>query len=173
LAERSPDCGDRAQECSTPFGIEEVGGIWTNRANRPTRVLNAFRHRRGWRLIQRQHHRAAGLVLNAFRHRRGWRSADMLDAHGRQRCSTPFGIEEVGGPASAMPAQPPASVLNAFRHRRGWRVHDRTSRPPGPRVLNAFRHRRGWRDGRGVLCHCEGNGAQRLSASKRLAVCRD
>ena len=134
---------DLGPQCSTPFGITEVG----IRRRRSTRVvdcvLNAFRHHRGGHLTIAtaiswlmyvlnafRHHRGghtqprqAGApdrpVLNAFRHHRGghsrWRVSTSTSA---ARCSTPFGITEVGirhcGRHSGR-----RGVLNAFRHHRG------------------------------------------------------
>ena len=58
------------------------------------------------------------------------------------RCSTPFGITEVGT-QRRRPGRPSGQVLNAFRHHRGRHTdnHDETGREA--EVLNAFRHHRG------------------------------
>jgi len=63
------------QQCSTPFGITEVGGEFSR-----TRVADARD------------------VLNAFRHHRGGRLQASIDLVNKSVCSTPFGITEVGGP---------------------------------------------------------------------------
>ena len=82
--------------CSTPFGITEVGTRRTGRHGRTGRVLNAFRHHRG-----RHGHLNAGRetesrVLNAFRHHRGRHPSAWPCSTTSLRCSTPFGITEVG-----------------------------------------------------------------------------
>jgi len=134
--------------CSTPFGIEEVGG----HGNRPDRGF-------------------AG-VLNAFRHRRGWRTHPSAGHAARRECSTPFGIEEVGGDrlARVPEAIPECSTPFGIEEVGG---RDRGGPIRGSAVLNAFRHRRGWRG-----CTARGRqgpagSAQRLSASKRLAAPND
>ena len=103
------------QVCSTPFGITEVGMDGLRQGEIRIDVLNAFRHHRG-----------------------GHRHDQPVDA--AQQCSTPFGITEVGilRIEIACSAQ---LVLNAFRHHRGG--HSRDGVPIASAVLNAFRHHRG------------------------------
>jgi len=156
-------------ECSTPFGITEVGmGGRARGYSRSHAVLNAFRHHRGGHRSRRRATSAfsggcstpfgitevgictrprlkpgVDLVLNAFRHHRGGHGGRRVRIGIRIKCSTPFGITEVG--------------INCFR-----RDSDQCfvcSTPfgitevgirrlvGGPRpnqdVLNAFRHHRG------------------------------
>ena len=81
-------------QCSTPFGITEVGILAQCRPPGQYPVLNAFRHHRGGHLV------AVGELLRGL------------------GCSTPFGITEVGMPRYRH--QPRiVLVLNAFRHHRG------------------------------------------------------
>ena len=85
-------------ECSTPFGITEVG---IARAGSSTcavhRVLNAFRHHRGGHRIARavDASRPAGAQRLSASQRWACRHRSAADQaiHG---CSTPFGITEVG-----------------------------------------------------------------------------
>jgi len=57
-------------------------------------------------------------VLNAFRHHRGGHRLGFGGLIRVSRCSTPFGITEVGiGAQPAVDQQ--NTVLNAFRHHRG------------------------------------------------------
>ena len=87
-----------SDRCSTPFGITAVG---TSRAARQaaycSRVLNAFRHHCGRHTCRMSTGSHSPSVLNAFRHHcgrhclRGRRTSNPVS-----RCSTPFGITEVG-----------------------------------------------------------------------------
>ena len=108
------------------------------------RVLNAFRHHRG------RHTRKMSDVGNDPR------SAQRLSASQRSappaasncstrssRCSTPFGITEVGTGGISGHDRARGSVLNAFRHHRGRHVAIRHGRHWVQGVLNAFRHHRG------------------------------
>ena len=63
-----------------------------------SRVLNAFRHHRGGHELHRRiDHLGRAHVLNAFRHHRGRHRHRTGCAIARRiRCSTPFGITEVG-----------------------------------------------------------------------------
>jgi len=109
-----------ARECSTPFGITEVGAARSAPSRRERPVLNAFRHHRGGRLIGGDYYVGYALcstpfgitevgarlyparialsscVLNAFRHHRGGRRIPYRILYARRLCSTPFGITEVG-----------------------------------------------------------------------------
>ena len=60
-------------------------------------------------------------------------------------CSTPFGITEVGMATSPQAARGFLRVLNAFRHHRGGHSSTRRCHASGD-VLNAFRHHRGGHD---------------------------
>ncbi len=81
-------------------------------------------------------------VLNAFRHHRGGHDHELDGRRVLDRCSTPFGITEVGTCLAAARVAL-GLVLNAFRHHRGG--HDPASQGQGLHfgVLNAFRHHRG------------------------------
>ena len=61
------------------------------------------------------------LVLNAFRHHRGRHTIGIAHHDITNKCSTPFGITEVGTAAPAAPAVV-SPVLNAFRHHRGRHI---------------------------------------------------
>jgi len=108
--------------CSTPFGITEVGGLslaFEGGSEQGAQRLSASqrwagltmcRKRRSTGCAQRLsasqrwadagHDGATRLVgvLNAFRHHRGGRGAVGTYPFTLQKCSTPFGITEVGGP---------------------------------------------------------------------------
>ena len=79
-------------QCSTPFGITEVGTVDSRDRSPSAWVLNAFRHHRGGHMSVSQGRRADGDVLNAFRHHRG------------------------GHFTAGWPKDNTANVLNAFRH---------------------------------------------------------
>ena len=71
---------------------------------------------------------------------------DRIDAERGCKCSTPFGITEVGIWNAVVPILLQLSVLNAFRHHRGGH-HVRTDVAGWlTKVLNAFRHHRGGHD---------------------------
>ena len=162
---------------------------------RPSRraltVLNAFRHHRG------RHPSILGnllrnrRVLNAFRHHRGRHPSASRNNTTGGKCSTPFGITEVGTRVKQV-AVDGVDVLNAFRHHRGRHAQSQRPRTRVLDVLNAFRHHRGRHgavnvmvDGHntcstpfgitevGTCCWRVGiarsMGAQRLSASQRSA----
>ena len=85
-------------ECSTPFGITEVGilGYDTPRyldkcsAQRLSASQRwAYRGLDGRQSAQRE-------VLNAFRHHRGGHTVTAALTTQAKKCSTPFGITEVG-----------------------------------------------------------------------------
>jgi len=59
-------------------------------------VLNAFRHHRGGHLVTDDGHSAIVNVLNAFRHHRGGHVLWSPSGNPPYKCSTPFGITEVG-----------------------------------------------------------------------------
>ncbi len=180
--------------CSTPFGITEVG----------TKVLRGrgSGYRRAQRLSASQRSALAKVgvepmasaVLNAFRHHRGRHlTRTSATSQNYAKCSTPFGITEVGTDSAQVNFPRNSTVLNAFRHHRGrHRFCSPVRREPG-RVLNAFRHHRGrhsrireqsgqfatvlnaFRHHRGRHSSCIGSSrdqwhrAQRLSASQRSA----
>jgi len=205
----------RTRMCSTPFGITEVGATFAGKSNCPTAraqrlsasqrwalggngrllgqdvVLNAFRHHRGGRAGNQGTAFRPAVVLNAFRHHRGGRARTPCCGACRTRCSTPFGITEVGARRRRRQTRREGSVLNAFRHHRGGRgftlvellVVVLCSTPfgitevgalrtrPTPRrdsVLNAFRHHRGGRSW-STARRRSITRAQRLSASQRWA----
>ena len=106
--------------CSTPFGITEVGTRGEVSRNapvncaqrlsasqrsardhavrdaRPRGVLNAFRHHRGRHMCPSSNRSRQSPVLNAFRHHRGRHASSQCVSIATRRCSTPFGITEVG-----------------------------------------------------------------------------
>jgi len=82
--------------CSTPFGITEVGIAARPRRRRLVSVLNAFRHHRGGHPGRPGLQSAVRFVLNAFRHHRGGHGTILFSQPTFQKCSTPFGITEVG-----------------------------------------------------------------------------
>ena len=87
----------------------------------------------------------------------------------RGECSTPFGITEVGMPASIARFRDFADVLNAFRHHRGGHVARLDQTDQRLQVLNAFRHHRGGHAVRRSPQQPMNRSAQRLSASQRWA----
>ena len=108
----------RVIECSTPFGITEVGTYWNYFDAARESVLNAFRHHRGRHTAEKVGDFLREKVLNAFRHHRGRHATTRRGLAFSPLCSTPFGITEVGtvsflGPLAYL------IVLNAFRHHRG------------------------------------------------------
>ncbi len=161
-------------ECSTPFGITEVGTTTGRSASRRSSgVLNAFRHHRGRHDGASRARRPASQVLNAFRHHRGRHARSRrsrLAVH--DRCSTPFGITEVGTVTSAPDRQLHDLVLNAFRHHRGRHASDvrhaarqcaSCSTPFGITEVGTPSHA-----SRSSAAQIDG--AQRLSASQRSAL---
>ena len=115
--------------CSTPFGIREVGtGLCGRRTTDRYRVLNAFRHQRGGHPTIRA--KASTNAASAQRLSASERWApERLDhdlAPG-DRCSTPFGIREVGTCPKSRGTSRPMLVLNAFRHQRGGHSPHRKS----------------------------------------------
>ena len=83
--------------CSTPFGITEVGIRCTATSQcAASMVLNAFRHHRGGHRRRPAAVICSMRVLNAFRHHRGGHACLLMPSAGSHRCSTPFGITEVG-----------------------------------------------------------------------------
>ncbi len=135
---------ERSAECSTPFGITEVGISYSTTSISGSGVLNAFRHHRGGHAA-----RFSGLggflgVLNAFRHHRGGHHLMVVD-------STLWGS---------------AQRLSASQR---WASGRRRLTVWLEGVLNAFRHHRGghWKPEIGRKTPMAG--AQRLSASQRWA----
>ncbi len=108
------------------------------------------------------------MVLNAFRHQRSTHFQLVTSPHHIDKCSTPFGINEVRTRGRACNAGD-GRVLNAFRHQRS--THRRffnDCKRPVP-VLNAFRHQRSTHSEFAVIIaivRC----AQRLSASTKYAL---
>ena len=178
--------------CSTPFGITEVGTRDGRSKDLNGAVLNAFRHHRGrhafaftrhpmqvsgaQRLsasqrsarVKAQSEPAPRLVLNAFRHHRGRHFPIIEDTGFMFKCSTPFGITEVGTRRGTRDA-PRQPVLNAFRHHRGRHESCVRVHVGNLSVLNAFRHHRGRHNKRVALRTTAPPSAQRLSASQRSA----
>jgi len=66
-----------------------------------------------------------------------------LMVNGDPKCSTPFGITEVGIQARDVTPRNRSAVLNAFRHHRGGHQFPKPLVPLLYGVLNAFRHHRG------------------------------
>ena len=134
-------------QCSTPFGITEVGTVMASRSS-GLEIIGAQRLSASQRSARRRCRtvvRIAAIdVLNAFRHHRG-------------RHST------VGGSFLGH-----VVVLNAFRHHRGRHARP-ARRGPRRRVLNAFRHHRGRHSLRYEMRELVSPRAQRLSASQRSA----
>ena len=179
-------------ECSTPFGITEVG----TRNPPPMPLLATCAQRLS--ASQRSALGPAGgsfawpAVLNAFRHHRGRHTVTNAGFPTAMTCSTPFGITEVGtllpppkawdaagaqrlsasqrsAPAkSGLQFQAAACAQRLSASQRSAQADERSRVGLGG-VLNAFRHHRG-RHPIGVgLGWLSLTGAQRLSASQRSA----
>ena len=133
-------------ECSTPFGITEVG-IPFGRPRVPDHgeVLNAFRHHRGGHPPRRRRRCGRPEVLNAFRHHRGGHAFVLAEQCGRRL------------------------VLNAFRHHRGGHSpRDRDSPWAKSRAQRLSASQR-WASPVAGWLWIATAGAQRLSASQRWA----
>ncbi len=135
-------------KCSTPFGITEVGTPASSRVSWSGCGAQRLSASQRWALIRRSCRPCQGAVLNAFRHHRGGHIralAGKLPCRGR--CSTPFGITEVGTRSRGRwrRSQP---VLNAFRHHRGGHCAFGVQEEWSVSVLNAFRHHRGGHNSR-------------------------
>ena len=155
-----PRTHPRGQECSTPFGITEVG-ICVFHLKYPAilDVLNAFRHHRGGHSSRSDHRERdhsptcstpfgiteVGIVLlvvmrmDAYCAQRlsasqRWAlSAALCRASFLPACSTPFGITEVGIFYDRRELSGLDPVLNAFRHHRGGHNRDVAGSTPAPR----------------------------------------
>jgi len=134
-----------ASECSTPFGITEVGGCSSHQPEPIQQVLNAFRHHRGGRRAERISWSWAATVLNAFRHHRGGRAPSRKRAQGVSCAQRLSASQRWAGPR-ALGLSVEVDVLNAFRHHRGGRYDVWLRGVVRVHVLNAFRHHRGGRD---------------------------
>ncbi len=154
-------------ECSTPFGITEVGtGRVAHGCGCDGDVLNAFRHHRGGHSRPGASPGRRTTVLNAFRHHRGGHTFAASPVVRFGPCSTPFGITEVGTriPRPRKPRFPcaqrlsasqrwaPSGLVRGLRLKLGaqrlsasqrWALASRGRESPDSRVLNAFRHHRG------------------------------
>ena len=137
-----------SRECSTPFGITEVGTARSRQLDGTDDVvLNAFRHHRGRHAIGDGVTRArAAMVLNALRHHRG--------RHARGRRSA---------------TRPASSAQRLSASQRSAHVSVPASQRPWPRVLNALRHHRGRHQRKARPARAGRRGAQRLTASQRSA----
>ena len=135
------------RQCSTPFGITEVGIVSHADCRRAVvGVLNAFRHHRGGHSTSRPLRTSPGDGAQRLSASQRWACAETASACDRRSwCSTPFGITEVG----------------IAMHRRIVAVDDR--------VLNAFRHHRGGHARHSRVDSASRSSAQRLSASQRWA----
>ena len=95
-AQRQAGAGDERLDCSTPFGITEVG---TRRCRPPSRSRGTAQRLSASRRSARRQRRGEPLVellLNAFRHHGGRHRPIGRKDRVRGGCSTPFGITEVG-----------------------------------------------------------------------------
>ena len=129
-------------------------------------MLNAFRHHRGRHRTNPCDLRGLPRVLNAFRHHRGRHMPPPFGTGRCWKCSTPFGITEVGTPrdrptlVSARQCSTPFGITEVGTlimpmKSRTWNraqrlsASQRSARQQGAcrrreaRVLNAFRHHRG------------------------------
>ena len=135
----------KSLECSTPFGIKENRTCRLSRQASASCVLNAFRHQRESHAPLFALEVPAYRVLNAFRHQReSHHVLGQVLAHAIQ-CSTPFGIKENRTDATGAAATDAEHVLNAFRHQRESHANSN------------------------IVHQSMTDGAQRLSASKRIA----
>ena len=161
------------------------------RPRRPHEVLNAFRHHRGRHPRGRLPSGGRRGVLNAFRHHRGRHASRAGSLPRRSKCSTPFGITEVGTLPELLADRAHNQCSTPFGITEvGTRAVPALAQQRG--VLNAFRHHRGRHAFRHVLgdvrvkcstpfgitevgtreagpIQCDGWSAQRLSASQRSA----
>ena len=130
-------------ECSTPFGITEVG--IHHPAQRPDLegVLNAFRHHRGghdlpWASWPPE---ASAQRLSASQR---WAYALAPASHQRSSwCSTPFGITEVGMPIAETGEDDEPLCSTPFGITEVGISHGKSNVVDTTAVLNAFRHHRG------------------------------
>jgi len=131
----------QVNQCSTPFGINERTTLHRppDRDNPP--VLNAFRHQRKNHDSTRQKKAYLQRVLNAFRHQRKNHKLVEIERNRRDRCSTPFGINErtTGFFLLLLIAATSAQRLSASTKEPQTPLHRERA---GPDVLNAFRHQR-------------------------------
>ena len=161
--------GSRLAECSTPFGIKDScgGGQRSPRADGAVAgVLNAFRHQRFLRL--RGTSRFTGRCAQRLSASKIPADAFVIGGNKYTMCSTPFGIKDSCGAASAAVATAPrtsaqrlsaskipAADLLRFDDGLGecstpFGIKDSCGLPVGTgctgqsryRVLNAFRHQR-------------------------------
>ena len=137
----------RRERCSTPFGITEVGTGQSFRDGKPVELLNAFRHHGG------RHWNTGAPYYPDF------------------YCSTPFGITEVGTRRRSALDRIGPHLLNAFRHHGGRHRPAHGASRAGPRLLNAFRHHGGRHTRTLDGSSAPTRSAQRLSASRRSAHC--
>ena len=90
----------RIDQCSTPFGITEVGGADAAEMSARHAVLNAFRHHRGGRTTGLLWRRVLTSCAQRLSASQRWAPAMLLQQRCAELCSTPFGITEVGTPRS-------------------------------------------------------------------------
>ena len=180
--------------CSTPFGITEVGTTKKASHGHEFRVLNAFRHHRGRHApcqetscssAERSAQRLSASQRSARASSVTWVSllgcAQRLSASqrsalagrggndGENRCSTPFGITEVGTPCTThkeRPAPPGAQRLSASQRSARWKsmwrlMPGKCSTPFGITEVGTTRA--------SSASHAR-QCAQRLSASQRSAL---
>ena len=83
-------------ECSTPFGITEVGIARLDAVIAQRDVLNAFRHHRGGHCAARTGLHAANRAQRLSASQRWALSGSGSSMSDSSSCSTPFGITEVG-----------------------------------------------------------------------------
>ena len=133
-------------ECSTPFGITEVGIMSARPMQSEQIVLNAFRHHRGGHAGDKIEIRRQTNVLNAFRHHRGGHCL-MLSQGSRVR-----------------------AVLNAFRHHRGGHRNHRPAGCAGSPSAQRLSASQRWACRRSTSLPARPSRAQRLSASQRWAL---
>ena len=155
------------RRCSTPFGITEVGTLVASAS--PSPPAGAQRLSASQRSAPARNRSGYWRfqVLNAFRHHRGRHSERRTPVRKTVMCSTPFGITEVGTIDDPLKNAEEAGAQRLSASQRSAPPRERLL-PEQMSVLNAFRHHRGRhmilrRSRAPVRC------AQRLSASQRSA----
>jgi len=105
-----PEAIDR-EECSTPFGITEVGASKSrDRVILEAWVLNAFRHHRGGRTLVRRRPGLGDRCSTPFGITEVGAGGFEAIEFASEMCSTPFGITEVGAPRSQPTTIPPLAA---------------------------------------------------------------
>ena len=134
--------------CSTPYGITEVGTRSTSSRIRAVQhVLNALRHHRGRHATIAGRRRASPRVLNALRHHRGRHCVLGTPVRRSRWCSTPYGITEVGTPSPGPPRTPHDVCSTPYGITEVGTRSPAVAQRAARRVLNALRHHRGRHSG--------------------------